>query len=292
MKRSTLILFGMLVLLIAIAWVVMNRPGEQSAETTAQGSLVQVDSIAIDRISIATQTETVILERRGTEWQLTSPVAYRADQTAVADMIHQAKQLTIKSVVSNRPEKQNLFRVDSTGTVVRFFAAGKELAGFIAGKMGGTYRETYARNLSTNDVVLVDGAPGMSFSKAEKDWRDKSILTLNVASITAITFQYGDTTFALNRPDSVWMIGTAQAKAEVAQALVNALAAFRADDFMDVMEKTPKVTAQITVGGEQVRFAYSKEAGKYFVQHSRSAQWFVVESWNAANVLKRKRELL
>jgi hypothetical protein len=290
MKRSTLILLGVLVLLVAVAWVVMNRPGEQSAETTAQGPLVQIDSIAVDRISIITPTETVALERRGTEWHLTSPVAYRADQNAVTDVIHQAKLLTVKSVVSNKPEKQRIFRVDSTGTIVRFFAAGTEVAGFAVGKTGGTYRETYARNLSANDVVLVDGAPGMSFGKP--DWRDKSILTLNAAAINAIAFQYGDTAFALSRPDSVWMIGAIPAKPEVVQALVSALAAFRADDFLDVVERAPKVTAQITVGGEQVRFAYSKDAGKYYVQTSRSAQWFIVESWNAANVLKRKRELL
>jgi hypothetical protein len=292
MKRSTLILLGLLVVLVAIAWYVMNRPGEQSAETTAQNSLVDVDSSVVDRISIVTQTETVTLERRGTEWQLTVPVAYRADQSAVTDMIHQAKQLTVKSVVSNRPEKQSIFRVDSTGTIVRFFAAGNEVAGFVVGKMGASYRETYARKLSTNDVVLVDGAPGMSFSKMVKDWRDKSILTLNVALINNIVFQYGDTTFTLSRPDSVWKIGTTNAKPEAVQALVNALAAFRADDFMDVMEETPKSTTQITVGGEQVRFAFSKNAGKYFVQTSRSAQWFAVESWNAANVLKRKKEIL
>jgi hypothetical protein len=52
------------------------------------------------------------------------------------------------------------------------------------------------------------------------------------------------------------------------------------------------VTAQITIGRDQIRFAYSKEAGKYYVQSSRSAQWFAVESWNAANVLKRKKEIL
>ncbi len=292
MKRSTLMLGGILVALVLLAWFLMERPGEQSRESGNQGPLVTFDSAAVDRIRITSPTQSVTLERRGVEWSLTSPIAYKADKNAVGEALRQAKELTVKSVVSSRPEKQGVFQVDSTGTRVEFFAAGSEAASFIFGKMGGTYRETFARRASSDEVVVVDGTPGFSFGKTVRDWRDRSIVTMDAAAINEIRFQYGDTVFSVVRADSIWTIGAQEAKDDAVQSLISALASLRADEFADDVAKTPRITALITIGETQLRFAYDKEQKKYFVQSSASPQWYVLESWTAGNVLKRKQDLM
>jgi hypothetical protein len=283
---------AVLVILVLLAWFLMEQPGERSSESASQGPLVTFDSATIDKIRIVSPTQSITLERRGVDWNLTSPVSYKADKNTVGEALRQAKELTVKSVVSNRPEKQGVFQVDSTGTRVELFAAGTEAAAFIFGKMGGTYRETFARRASSDEVVVVEGTPGFTFGKTVRDWRDRSIVSMDAGSISEIRFQYGDTVFSVVRADSIWTIGAQEAKYDAVQSLISALVSLRADDFADDVAKTPKISTLINVGETQLRFAYDKEQKKYLVQSSVSPQWFVLESWTAGNVLKRKKDLI
>lgn len=292
MKRSTSILIGLFVVLLVIAYVVMQKPGEQSASTSGSGHLVTIDSLSVDKIEITSPSAQIILEKRGIEWFLEKPVAYRADQSNVTSLIQQIRNFEMKGIVSNNPEKQSVYQVDSTGTLVTVYEQGKEKASFIVGKMGTTFSETYMRKKNSNDVALVGGVFGYMFNRSAKDWCDRTILTVLRESIKEVKFQYGDTTFALAFQDSVWKIGSSTVQESAVNSLLTSLSTLRADDFVDTPPAVaPKLTAVISYGGVQVRFSEVKGEGKYWVQSSTSPQWFEMQSWNANQVLKRKKDL-
>ena len=291
MKRNTLILTGLFVILLVVAYLVLQKPGEQSASSASSGLMFKIDSIAVDRIVIKTPSSSLLLEKRGVEWFVAQPVNYRADQSTVGQIIHQIKNLEIKTVVSSKPEKHSVFQVDQSGTQVTLYEKGAEAASFILGKMGGSYTESYARRINSNDVFAVEGAAGYMFGRPVKDWRDKTILTIPKENIKTVQYQYGDTLFAVSFSDSTWAVGKEKAQQSAMEGLLASLSSVQADDFID-STIAPKITASISYAGAQLRFSFDKSTSRYIVQSSTSPQWFVMEQWKANQLLKRKKDLV
>jgi hypothetical protein len=291
MKRNTFILAGLFVLLLLIAFLVMQKPGEQSVNSASPGLLLKVDSLSVDKIEIKTPASSLVLEKRGVEWFVAQPVNYKADQANVGQIIHQIKNLEIKNIVSSKPEKHSVFQVDQTGTQVTVCEKGIEKASFILGKMAGSYSESYARRVNTNDVFIVEGASSYMFNRPVKDWRDKTILTVPKEGIKDIRYQYGDTTFNITLNDTAWFAGKDKVQQSVMDGILSSLSNLQADDFID-STVSPKVTAMIAYAGAQIRFSFNKTMNKYYVQSSNVPQWFVMEQWKANQILKRKKEIL
>jgi hypothetical protein len=291
MKRNTFILAGLFVILLIIAFLVLQKPGEQSANSASAGLLFTIDSLSVDKLQIKMSASSLVLEKRGIEWFVVQPINYKADQANVCQIIHQIKNLEIKNIVSSKPEKQSVFQVDQTGTQVTVYEKGAEKASFILGKMAASYSESYARKLNSNDVFIIEGASSYMFNRPVKDWRDKTILTTPKENIKEVRYQYGDTTFSITFSDSTWFVAKDKAQHSVIEGILSSLANLQADDFID-STVSPKLTAMITYAGVQVRFSFDKIVNKYYVQSSNSPQWFVVEQWKANQVLKRKKEII
>ena len=293
MKRSTFVLAGIVIILGLVVVLVLQRPGEQSSTTDVRGSFVPIDSLNTDRIEITAPGRAVALARHNGEWVLTAPVTGRADQGAVAGFLHLLKRINVRGTVSTRPEKQAVFQVDSSGTAVRLFAGSAVSTAFILGKSGANPAESYARNASSNEVVLVEGVYAGEVNKPLREWRDRSMLNIPRERITEVRYRYGDTTFALMFQDSAWTVDGRSANTEKVNGLLNALSAFQGDDVVDnVSTPVPETSAQITVAGIDIRFALEKERGSYLAQTSATPQWYRVESWHAGQVLLRKGSLL
>ncbi|MCX6133132.1 MAG: DUF4340 domain-containing protein [Ignavibacteriales bacterium] len=294
MTRNTYVLLGLLAVLIIIAYFVMQKPGERSSTGENSEMLASVDSIALDRIEIKSPTASVVLEKKGVEWFVESPVSYKADQSNVATLIHSARTLRIDNIVSNKPDKHAVFQVDTaTGTLVRLMQGGAEKGAFILGKAGSSYSDMYARRAASNEVALVSGASSFVFNRPVKEWRDRTILSVPKETIKEVRYQYGDTTFVLAFRDGAWTIGRDSTQEGVVSSLLSSLSNIQADDFVDSLTTHPtKPTAQISFAGTQLTFFYVKGNEKYFVRSSASPQWFEMQNWHANQILMRKKDIL
>jgi hypothetical protein len=294
MKRSTVTLVALMVVLLVVAYLVMQKPGEQS--TSGAGELlVKIDSLAVDKFEIRSPKTRLVLEKKGVEWYLSEPVNFRAEQSNVANFIQLVKNLNVRSVVSNKPEKFPVFQVDTaSGTMFTIYEKGELKASLIVGKTDATYTGLFVRKLPSSDVNSVDASISYQFTRPINDWRDKKIVSNLQPGINEVKYQYGDTAFTLQRKDSVWMIGKDPAKTEDVNSMLNTLSTnLMADDFIDsTISPAPKITGQITVPGMQVRFSYMKTPNKYYVQTSASPQWFMLDPWKANLILKRKKDLI
>ena len=292
MKRNTLILAGVLVVLILAVFFVLQRPGERSVSADGGELLVSYDSAAVDKIQVSSTSGTTILQREGAGWMLTFPLRAKADDAGVHQLLSKARMIALKAMVSSNPQKQTLFQVDSAGTLVRMSAGGNERAAFRIGKTGSTYTETYVRREGSNDVFLADGMLLYLFVKQPRDWRDKAILRIPQESIRSVRYQYGDTTFVIAFQDSVWKVDGTPAADYTVRGLLGALAAFSADDFIDTtLAAPPPLTAVIDVEGMQLRFHKNPVTNNFVVICSSGPQVYEVQGWHAAQVLKRKSEL-
>ncbi len=292
MKRSTLILVGILALLTLATFLVLQRPGERSKTSDDGEMLVSYDSAMVDKIEVKSASGTTMLQREGSGWMLTAPLRAQADESSVQQLLSQGRKIALKALVSGNPQKQGVFQVDSTGTLVRISTGGEERAAFRIGKAGPTYTETYVRREGSNDVYLADGMLLQVFVRQPRDWRDKAILRMPQQSIKSVRYSYGDTTFALALNDSVWLVDGAPASEYAVRNLIGSLATFSTDDFIDTaVAVPPPLTATIEVEGVQLRFHRNPRADTYFVITSQGPQLYEVQGWHAAQVLKRKKEL-
>jgi hypothetical protein len=292
MKKSTWILVAVLVVLAGATYFVMQRPGEKSS-SGSEKVLVEVDSAAVDRIDVRSEAGAVTLEKVGGEWTLTAPLRYRADAAGVGSAIGSAARIVLSSLVSTNPQKQHLFLVDSTGTLIRLSEKGAEKAAFRVGKMGPSYTETYVRREGSDEVYLAGGMIGPTFARRPNEWRDKTIFKAESNAITAVTFHYGDTLFTLAFKDSAWFIAAQKADQPTVTAFLSGLSNLQADEFIDsTVAEMPKVTVQIDVGGAQLRLSSVKGADKAYVQSSSVPQLFMVSNWRAQQILKREKDFV
>ncbi len=293
MKKNLYILVGVLAFLIVIVYILMNRPGETDISGANSQLLVDVDSLNVDKIQIMSPANKIVLEKRGTDWFLTEPVDYRANQASVTAMIHQLKSLAVKTIISSNPEKRSIFQVDSTGALVKIFQGGQEHAAIVVGKRGQNYAETYVRKEQSNDVAVVDGSLTGEVTRTAKDWRDKTVLNLPRETVKTISYQYPGESYSLVLHDSVWMIADNYAKAAEVTSLLTSLSHVDADDFVDsVITPSPKISATISVADVQIRFSEVKDKDKYLVQTSNSPQWFEIQGWHVKQLLKHKKDLI
>jgi len=291
MKRNTWILLAVLALLVVITILVLNRHGEQSTEGLLEAPLVSYDSAAVDRIEITSAANSVVLARQGSRWMVEAPLTAPADESVVGSAIGKGASIRLKSLVSSNPEKQALFQVDSTSTLVRIFDHGTERAAFRIGKMGSSYRDTYVRREGSNDVYLADGVLTYVFSKPVRDWRDRSIFRTDQSSIQEVDFRYGDTTFTLMRADTLWTINGATANDNTVRSFLTSLSSFQADGFVDSSAALGNPEAQIQVGSTTLSF-FRAGTDKYTVRSSASKQLYEIYNWRANQLLKRERDFI
>ncbi|MEW5798473.1 MAG: DUF4340 domain-containing protein [Bacteroidota bacterium] len=294
MKKNYIILVAILALLLLSAYLVMQKQGEQSSTAEQTAKFISVDSLSIDKISIRTSSQSLLLEKQGNTWHLKEPINDKADQPSVAKIIHMMKELEIKNVVSSNPAKQSVFNVDTVnGTRVTLFENGNETSSFIVGKSGPSYNDTYVRKHGSNDVLLVNASLGYEFTKGVKEWRNKILVSVPRETIKEVTYQFGDTTFSVTNSGGAWLIGKDTAQSDVVNGVLAALTDLRADDFLDTVHAAAKkVQTLVSYANTQVRFALDKTTNKYFVQTSASPQWYVMEQWRVNQVLKRKKEFV
>jgi hypothetical protein len=289
MKKPAVLILLLLAVLGVAAWFVLQRPGESSIGVGEGAALADLDSAAVDRIVIRSAGGTVVLEKQSGAWMLTDPLRAPADPGAVGAAVGKSTAPILGSVVSTNPAKQEVFQVDTSGTLVRLFVQGAEKAAFRVGKAGAQWTETYVRREGSDDVYLAQDQLSSVYARAVREWRDKSIFTARPEAVRTVRFLYGDTTFALTRSDSAWLLdGTAVAPAGM-HPFLTAITSLQTDDFVDTaLAAPPPLAAVIVVDGTELRFHRDADAPSYLVRTSASPQWYTLQQWRADQVLKRR----
>ena len=293
MTRTTWILVAILLALIGVAVLVLQQPGEQSVSSQEGEFLATYDSAAIDRMDIVLRAESITLQKEGTAWMLTSPLRAPADARSIANAIGKGKSTRLSGLISSNPEKQSLFQVDSSGTLVRMYEKGTERAAFRIGKPGPGYTDTYVRREGAIGVYLADGMLTQIFGKPSRDWRDKAILSITPEAVRSVRFHYGDTTFSLQAQDSLWSVDGVPATEHVVRSFLSALSALQADEFVDTaLTGIPPLVGMLDVDGTQLGFHRVPGDNMMTVITSRTTQVYRIYSWRGDQVLKRKNDFI
>ncbi len=221
-KLSNKILIITLVVLIGI-FVLSRIFRSPSLESNLRKDLVQVDTSQVTEVRIQPAkepTKELKLIKKGNKWRIIGD-AREADAEAgtVESMLGVIKKLEAQRMVTRKKDKWETFEVGEASSRVMVFAGGDKQADFRVGKTGfnqgqggglsGAY--TYVRLTNEDEVYSSEGFIGSHFNRTFTEWRNKAFLKITRDDVTKIQFNYPDSSFVLEKRDSVWFAGDALA---------------------------------------------------------------------------------
>ncbi len=290
MNRSTLILIALLLVLGAIVYFFLPSGKEREISYSESNALPRIDSASVMKIEIRRPAKSITLENVGGRWTITSPINYPADAASVFQLIGGLSHLTLGSLISSNPEKQRLFQVDSTGTMLTVTDRAGKSVGMVIGKMGPSFSDVYFRLPASSDVYLAQGIETWTVGKDLKDWRDKTIYSAPSESIKELTYTAGGRETQFNRDSAGWKSSEKPVEASVMNPLLNSLASLHADDFVDSSAKIESRPITLGIKGASNAtlslYPVLPDSSKFYVQSSGSPQTFVISKWIAQQLLK------
>jgi hypothetical protein len=269
--------------------------------------------------SASSQPEQASLASGPAQGQLSSiKKDYPADSASIQTLLEKLKGMTKSELISQNPEKQSVFEVDSAkGMFVDVFdEKGASMGAFRIGKNGPDYTSTFVRPLGSNDVYSVGGSIKYAFFTDKNRWRDKSIIKFDKNLVDKIVLnKQGGNTFVLNKKTDTagtliqWDLtqpDSAKAKTEVVDEILNTAADFRAAEYEDNAALTdsamgfasPEVVLTFNIKGgnsKQIIVGRKNEASgnKFWVRNpEKPAYTFLVEDVNILKFDKNKNSLL
>jgi hypothetical protein len=235
-------------------------------------------------LEVVTRDGPVKLALVNTQWQLTTPVAARADASAVDGAIGRLQTAQMKSFVAadvpeNELGKYGLDKPDITVSVV----SGSARASLAIGKAadGGNL---YARDLSRPMVFTVESALATDLKKKADDFRPKDLFEFKPFTIVRLEITRGAATVAFEKSKGKdgaekWrQVGQTkdldQAKVD---ALLSSLSSITVDKYVDVTTKTgiaspvAVVVAKFDDGKKEEKVTFGRVGTDVFAARSGDA---------------------
>ncbi len=205
MNKKTLILGGILIILIALAYTYQG-PLKKWQASLGQPSnfLAVVDVEQISKMEITQNGQVTILEKQDGKWKVGGTKDFYV-KDSVADNAIQGLEEAVKSeleLVSANKDKKGGFQTDESGIAVKLYQGEETTADFVIGKTAGNYRSTYISRPESNNTYSVKANLFSAFNRPE--WRDRDIFSTNKEAIAKIRFQYPRREFTVEKTEDSW----------------------------------------------------------------------------------------
>lgn len=293
--KKTILLAAVLCFLLLVFYII-ESPKKDAKKTEHPLFIPGFDKAQAAAVFLTSKTRGEIsLQKKGDGWAVAvNKKTYAADTASVDNLLNTIAKIRVESIVSRNEGKYKAFEVDAeNGVEVRIDdAAQKSLARFVVGKSGPDLFSTYLRLADAQQVVLASGMLKMAFDRELKEWRDKTIFSLNQQEITDYQVK-GDVQYHLQKkPDGSWEMAAPEKfvpKKEIVEDCLKTAAALTAADFAEgrlqdfQLDKPVREIIIIMKGGgssKALLIGKEKNAFQRFVKTADADTVYVLESYN------------
>lgn len=308
MKRSSLITFGALLVLLVV-YFVMRYTEKSSLSVNEVDNFLAVDSGMVNRISVQRLGTVIEFQKVGEDWNVNDRGnSYLTERGTIEQLAALAHTLTVGEIISSNPDKQMLFQVDTiTGNRVTFYRDANELAAVIIGKAGADNQSTYVRKPESRDVYAAKGSFARLLNRPASGYRDKTLLAIDTMQIAAISFKSKDVDYRVGRQDSLWSVVPAKGETfnpdpQKISSLLRQLVQIRWSNSPPEGDTTrpnflqPTVAVDISMldgSTKSLRFVEqgAPENKSYYVQSPSGDETFIVYDYVVNNLVKKSDEL-
>ena len=257
------------------------------------------------KIEITATGETTTLSKQNDNWVVASMDNYPADGEGVAELLSKVTEFKNTQRVSNNPEKQSEFEVDSTGVEAKLMdASDKVLAHLFVGKTTPGFLSSYMRPADSNDVYVAQGYLQSVFNKDTRTWKDRTIFNFNKGIATQLNIISPEEMVELRLDaDGAWQMLkpiAAAAKTTEVDALLTTFSGLDTDDFAEAKDElaeygldTPQstISAVLNDGTTATLHVGKEEEGKLYVKRDDKDTVFRLFKSNVDRLMKKSDTL-
>ena len=310
MKTKQLLILGAIFVVLAIIVLLFENPFEQSEYEkkveTATPLFPNFNKEQVVKIEITATGETTTLSKQdGSGWVVASMDNYPADSEGVTELLTKVTEFKNTQRVSDNPEKQSEFEVDSTGVEAKLMDANdKVLAHLFVGKTTPGFLSSYVRPADSNDVYVAKGYLQSVFNKGTRTWKDRTIFSFNKGIVTQLNIVSPEEIIELRlTAEGAWeMIKpiTAAVKTTEVDTLLTAFSELDTDDFAEAKDTlaaygldTPQstISAVLNDGTTATLHIGNEEEGKLYVKRDDKDTVFRLFKSNVDGLIKKSDTL-
>lgn len=270
MKR--LLIPGTILVVFLLIWIIQRQVERNEMSGKTIENFLKLDPDKVDRIILQQANNRHEFELNEGRWYLRDTRNRLADSMAVKNVLNAAAEMKVGTVISQNPERQQEFMVDSlNGNLAQFYAGERLLSQIIIGKMSPDFSSSYVRIPGTSEVYLAPGQLSFNFTRQRAQWLDRTILALKPENLSEVEFVYPDKAYRIKRDSATWLVAkkpyTDAVKTDSLKtvAFLNRLSRLSANEFPTADEsgsinfQTPLLTLRIVSADSlyQLEFASS-----------------------------------
>ncbi len=269
--RSFLVLLAVAAVLAGYLYYDSKRePGDQKKQEKVFAGVL---SDKIERVTVkAAGGDKTTIEKQGTAWQMTQPVAAAADEAELSGITSNLASLEVQRVVDEQPADLKEYGLDPARIEVTFKFAGKDQK-LLLGQKTPTGSDLYAKVPDKPRVFLVSSFLDSTFDKSTFALRDKTILKIDREKVDRVEIVTPDRTLKVAKQGNDWRIASpvdARADFGAVEGVIGRLnttpmKSIAAPDAADLKEyglDKPAATVHVTSGSAQAGLAIGKSAGE------------------------------
>lgn len=268
--RSLIIL---LVIAIPLGWYALHESKEPAADESKQEKVFpDVKADAIDQLMVKSASgEHTTAVRKAGDWEVTQPLAVKADQAELSGITSNLASLEVQRVIDEQPSDLKQYSLDPARIEIDFRSAGKEHK-LLVGQKTPTASDMYAKLPDKSRVFLIPSYLDTTFNRTTFDLRDKTVLAFDRDKIDHVTLKDGKRTIVLAKEGADWKLTSpVEARADfstieglvgrINTAQMKAITSTDATDLKQYGLDDPAATITIASGSATASLAIGKKAG-------------------------------
>ena len=297
MSKKIIILLPVLLILGAAA-LYLQGPGRRYSGSAPAPVFAGLDPAAVRAVVMTSSREVLRLSRgEGKEWRV-GEEGYRADGAAVDRALEDLAGLKREAVASRNLEKKSLFGVnEEKGIAVRLEGDGGEpVAEFVVGDGGPDPFSGYLLLRGGEEVLLVSSNIRSVYGRSLKEWRDRTVLSIEGAAVSAVTWERGEESFTIEKgAEAGWTLGGRAVDGKAVEDYLARIENLRAADFaapgeaedafreagVRIFLRTGEGSRTLTLG------ALKEEGGRRYLRTDASEVTYLVSGYVADALLKK-----
>ena len=207
--KSTIALVVVLAGLGAYIYFVTWKQDATADSTNKQEKVfVGLEADKIEEIKVRSEKgDTTSVKKESGAWQMTSPVATKADESEVSGITSSLGQISVVRVIDENPSDLKDYGLAEPRIEINFKASGdKDYRKLYIGEKSPTGADLFAKRNGEKKVFLIPAFQESSFNKGTFDLRDKTLWKFERDKVDSLDISTGGKSLVMTRATGDWKI--------------------------------------------------------------------------------------
>jgi len=191
-----------------IYFVTWKTPENDTGAKKQEKVFAALQADKIDELKVSTAAgDTTTLKKESGTWQLTQPIAVKADESEVSGITTALTSVEVVRVVDENPTNLNDYGLSNPRIQIDFRASGdKDYRKLLVGEKTPTGGDLFAKRNDEKKVFLVPAFQETTFNKRTFDLREKVLLKFDREKVDGIDVAAGGKTITITKDGGDWKL--------------------------------------------------------------------------------------